>query len=71
MVDAPEGYKPVIHRKCGKVYSWVKESVTPNDRMRAEDAMYLDGSIPEPHQPIQPCPSCGQVLIHSRELSLT
>lgn len=68
MVEAPAGYKIVVHRPCGTAHSFVKESVNNGDRMRASDVKLLDGTIPDPVTAVPPCTQCGPVTSNSLKI---
>lgn len=43
---------------CGGVAFYTRQQPEPGDLLVAEDAIYLDGEQPEPHQAIK-CSACG------------
>ena len=57
--DRPEGYKPVKCSPCGKQLAWVKETVDPGMKMKAEDALTLEGEKILPHTRLPRCSNCG------------
>ena len=57
LMSAPEGYKPIHHRPCGRTIAYVKEGVEKGMKMRAEDCLTLNGHQIHPHDPL-PCCEC-------------
>ena len=59
----PPGYKPVRCSPCGKQLAWVKETVDPGMKMKAEDALTLEGEKILPHTRLPQCSNCGRFQI--------
>lgn len=57
--EAMNGYKPVRCSPCGKQLAWVKGTVNPGMKMKAEDALTLEGEKILPHTRLPMCSNCG------------
>lgn len=69
--DAPEGYKPIRHRPCGRTLAWVKEEVCAGMAMRHKDILTLNRDQLQFGDPLPRCECLNGRMVNPGDLRIS